>query len=298
MKLRLLLIFVIALTASCSTQKSTSKIKTVDNKWEFLLDENLSQWDKYIGVPHYSVDLEGYEKGDGMRGTAIGLNKDPLNVFTTSKVNNEIILNVSGEIYGGLSTKKEYENYHLSLEFKWGTKQYEPRLKDKRDSGVLYHAQEPHGQFWNVWMRAPEMQIQEGDCGDFFPLAGVGYDIKASKTIENNKNYSIYNPKGELTTFATGDKGNCKRIPGYEKPNGEWNTLELICIGDKAFHIVNGKVVMALENGFQYGKDGSSRIPLTKGKIQFQSEAAEVYYKNIKIKTINKLPKAIQEQLN
>ena len=36
---------------------------------------------------------------------------------------------------------------------------------------------------------------------------------------------------------------------------------------------------------------------LTKGKIQFQSEACEVYYKNIRIKNISKLPKNIKKQL-
>src|SRR5210317_888730 len=93
--------------------------------------------------------VEGYQKGDGKRGTPIGLNNDPLNVFSVVEMDGQQVLKVSGEVYGGLSTKQEFENYHLSLEFKWGTKKYEPRLQDKRDSGILYHAQEPHGQFWN-----------------------------------------------------------------------------------------------------------------------------------------------------
>lgn len=300
MKYKCIVILLIAMVTSCKTMnspiKETEMTTSENGNWEFLLDENLSQWDKFLGVPHYSVDLEGYVKGDGKKGTPIGLNKDPLNVFSVEKVNEEMVLNITGEIYGGLSTKKEYENYHLSFEFKWGTKQYEPRLKDKRDSGVLYHAQEPHGQFWNVWMRAPEMQVQEGDCGDFFPLAGVGADVRASKIKEGEKDYWTYNPKGELTTFASGGKGRCKRGENHEKPNGEWNTLELICIGDKSYHIVNGIVVMALENGIQFNEDGEP-ISLTKGKIQLQSEAAEVYYKNIKIRKVEMLPASIAKKV-
>lgn len=264
-------------------------------QWEYLLDENLTKWDIFMGVPHHSVALEGFEKGDGMKGTPIGLGKDPLNVFTVVKEKNELILQVTGEIYAGLSTKRDYEDYHLSFEFKWGEKQYEPRLKDKRDSGILYHGQEPHGQFWNVWLRAPEMQVQETDCGDFHPLAGVSMDIKATQRNEGGNDYWFYDPKGKHRTFRSGPGGSCRRSENFEKPNGEWNLLELICIGDKAYHIVNGRIVMVLENSKQY-VDGIGQS-LTKGKIQIQSEAAEVYYKNIKVRTVNKLPKPYAKQL-
>ena len=70
-------------------------------------------------------------------------------------------------------------------------------------------------------------------------------------------------------------------MDNFENPHGEWSRLELICIGNKAYHIVNGTVVMALENSSEYNKEDIGS-PLTKGKIQLQSEAAEVYYKNIK----------------
>ncbi len=292
MKTKILFLFTLLLSLSFITNAQKKQ-----KDWEFLLDKDLSKWDIFIGVPHTTVNLDGYEKGDGMHGTPVGLNKDPLHVFTVTKTKKDVpVLNVSGEIYGGLSTKKEYENYHLVFYVKWGTKQWEPRLKDKRDSGVLYHAQEPHGQFWNVWMKAPEMQVQETDSGDFFPLAGVSMEVKATKREENGKEFWFYDPKGELKTFKTGANGRCRRIEDFEKPHGEWNKLELICLGDKAYHIVNGKVVMALENSLEYDKEGNA-TPLTKGKIQFQSEAAEVYYKNIKIRSITKLPKKIAAQL-
>lgn len=294
MKTTLLLLVLSICFFSCKSLKTSEKENP--QSWEFLLDKSLSKWDVFMGVPHYSVELEGYEKGDGMKGTPIGLNKDPLHVFTTSQEGEEIVLNVSGEIYGGLSTKKEYENYHLSFEMKWGARKYEPRLNDLRDSGVLYHAQEPHGQFWNVWMKAPEMQVQDTDCGDFFPLAGVGMDIRASKIKENGEEFWIYDPKGELRHIKSGPGGRCKRIANYEKPRGQWNHLELICIGNKAYHIVNGKVVMVLENSVSFNENAAP-TPLTKGKIQFQSEAAEVYYKNIKIRPVDALPEAIAQQI-
>jgi len=81
-----------------------------------------------------------------------------------------------------------------------------------------------------------------------------------------------------------------------EKPHGEWNTLELICFEGTSYHIVNGKVVMALYNSRYKNNDGKI-VPLTKGRIQIQSEAAEVFYKNIQIKSIKKLPRKFKRQL-
>jgi hypothetical protein len=82
---------------------------------------------------------------------------------------------------------------------------------------------------------------------------------------------------------------NVKKYPdGMEKPNGEWNTLDLYSVGQTSLHMVNGKLVMRLENSreIKEGKD----VPLTGGKIQIQSEGAEVFYRNIKIRPINTLP--------
>lgn len=45
---------------------------------------------------------------------------------------------------------------------------------------------------------------------------------------------------------------------------------------------------MALTNSSY--KDGSGRKPLTHGKIQLQSEAAEVFYKDIQIQNITAIP--------
>ncbi|MGB5264547.1 MAG: DUF1080 domain-containing protein [Lutimonas sp.] len=296
MKKILIVISLGTILISSSNQNSESIDQQSESNWEFLLDENLSKWDIFMGVPHYSVELEGYEKGDGMNGTPIGLNRDPLNVFSVKIVDEDLVLQISGQIYAGLSTKTEFENYHFSAEFKWGNKQWEPRLNDKKDSGILYHCQEPYGQFWNVWMRAPEMQVQEGDCGDFHPLAGVAMDIRAKEVIENGESLWVYDPKGEVRTFKSGGQGRCKKSINYENSIDQWNLLELVCLGDKSYHIVNGKVVMVLENSVQFNADGT-RIKLTKGKIQLQSEAAEVFYKNIKITNIDFLPEAIALQV-
>jgi Domain of Unknown Function (DUF1080) len=48
----------------------------------------------------------------------IGKNQDPKNVFTVEGG----MIRVSGEVFGCFTTEKEYKNYHLVVEFKWGTK--------------------------------------------------------------------------------------------------------------------------------------------------------------------------------
>ena len=55
-----------------------------------------------------------------------------------------------------------------------------------------------------------------------------------------------------------------------EKPLGQWNRLECICKGGSITNILNGKIVNAATNA-------SHR----RGKILFQSEGAEVFFRRI-----------------
>jgi hypothetical protein len=66
-----------------------------------------------------------------------GLNNDPDHVFL---VENGTI-HVSGKEFGYVITKREFANYYLRAEFKWGEGTYAPREGQARDSGILYHVQ-------------------------------------------------------------------------------------------------------------------------------------------------------------
>ncbi|MDB5158436.1 MAG: hypothetical protein JWR50_3143 [Mucilaginibacter sp.] len=275
---------------------TTAFTQELTHKWTSLLTKDGRNFDVFIGIPHTSLtSLPGWNKGDGMNGgTPLGLNNDPLHVFTIKMVDGQPVLHISGEIFGGYSTKKEYSNYHLKVEFKWGEKKYEPKLTVKRDNGILYHGKEPHGQFWHVWLRAPEFQVQEGDMGDMFFLAGVSADVHSMlKDSTDKKSGWIYDPAAPLHPFASvGTPANSvSHLKGdFEKPNGEWNVLELYCYGDKAVSVVNGHVVMVAESLRTVLKEGSTPSPLIDGHIQFQSEGAEAYYRNIQIKKLDKMP--------
>ncbi|MGB5943958.1 MAG: ThuA domain-containing protein [Leeuwenhoekiella sp.] len=269
--------------------------RPLTKKWSNLLDGGLHKnWDVYIGAPHATVkNLEGVDpNSDGKNATALGLNNDPKNVFGLDE---EQVLHITGEIYGALTSKKEYGNYHLKLQFKWGEKIWEPRLKRKKDNGILYHCTGRQGKFWNVWMKSQEFQVQEGDMGDFYSLAGTEILIPSKRAV-NGKDFK-YVKNGELQKFSSIDRAipsHCDKDVDHENPEGEWNTLELICYEGTSLHIVNGNVVMALFNSKYKNADGQI-VPLHKGKIQIQSEAAEAYYKKIEIKSIREIPSKYQK---
>jgi hypothetical protein len=102
-------------------------------------------------------------------------------------------------------------------------------------------------------MKSIECQIQEGDTGDFWLVDGTSI-TSDGKTQRN---------------------GRIIKKKDAEKPTGEWNTVEVICDGDKIQHIVNGVLV----------NEGTG-ASVTKGKILFQSEGAEVFYRKIELKTL------------
>jgi len=268
-------------------------------KWTDLFATNPNKnWDVFIGAPHATVkDLDDVDPtSNGKNTEPLGLNKDPKEVFVFKKVKDENVLHISGEIYGALISKQEFENYHLKLQFKWGDKVWEPRLLRKRDSGILYHSQGSYTSFWNVWMASQEFQVQETDVGDYYGLVNVLIDIPSEKK-EGEKEFK-YLKKGDLNSFSSLQRfppNHCNKGFDNEKPHGEWNTLELICYEGTSLHIVNGKVVMALYNS-KYRNAENQIVPLTKGRIQIQSEAAEVYYKNVQIKSINSIPKTFKKQ--
>jgi hypothetical protein len=266
-------------------------------EWTPLLDKKLSKWEVYLSYRHqlgYKGEMPKDENGQEIQ--PIGYNK-PNNVFTMIQENGEPVLKVSGEIYGCVFTKQEFENYHLKLKVKWGNKKWVPRMNEDMDSGILYHSQGTCGvDYWRSWMLSQELQIIEKSIGDYWSIASSRIDIPAQKA-ESLPGF-IYDPKGTVTSLGSGTgNGNfCQAKANYEKPNGEWNEVELITYGDKSLHIVNGQVVMTLSNS-RY-MDGEVSKPLVKGKIQLQSEAAEVYFKDVQIRNITGIPKQYASYFN
>jgi len=214
-----------------------------------------------------------------------GKNKDPENVFTV----HDNLIHISGKTFGGLVTEKEYENYHLVVEYKWGDKTWPPREKATRDSGILLHCVGEDGAAGNgAWLESIECQMIEGGTGDFILVKGKN---QPSLTVEAEKrgNQFYYKPGAPAMEFKSGRINWYARDPDWkdvkdfrgkddmEKPVGQWNTLECICKGDTITNILNGKVV-----------NKGTKASHTKGKILFQSEGAELFFRKIDLKPLAK----------
>ncbi len=260
------------------------------DRWTPLFNgRDLSGWETFLGRPHRQVEVPGQQRNQqGEYLDAVGVDSDARGVFSVVQMDGEPAIRISGEIYGALTTRAEHENYHLRFEFKWGEKKWPPREQAGRDSGCCYHAVGPHGASYGFWMQSCEFQIQEGDCGDFYSLAGVIVDAEGDPVKPGD-------PKTELTYRKGAPQvvGHTRRIirnQANEKPHGQWNALDLYCLGQTSVHVVNGTPNMVL-SGLRRRVDGRD-VPLTKGRIQFQSEGAEVFYRRVAMRTIREIPRA------
>ena len=145
------------------------------------MDKDLTQGDNYLSFQFQT----GYDRSepkdkDGNLLSPVGVYQNEYQVFTVIEEENEPVLKISGEIYGGIFTKEEYANYHLKLQVKWGDKKSDPRQDLLKDSGILHHSIGPHGaEYWRSWMLSQEFQIMEGHMGDYWSQANSAIDIKA-----------------------------------------------------------------------------------------------------------------------
>lgn len=259
-------------------------------EWVPLLDRDLSEWEMYLSYRHKDGYTGEMPTEGGKAITPIGYNKNVNNVFSMVEEDGKPVLRISGEVYGCVFTKQEYENYHLKLKVKWGDKKWEPRKNKLKDSGVLYHSIGESGvDHWRAWMLSQELQIMEGHMGDYWAIASSAIDVRAFMP-EGNMN-TVASTRQPFLPLGAGTElsGFCLRSTDHESPEGEWTEIELVCFEDKSLHIVNGHVVMVLQNS-RYMDNGKT-VPLTRGKIQLQSEATEVFYKDVKIRSIEELPK-------
>ena len=224
-------------------------------------------WARTKGIPKHGPaivlfngkDLNGFDTF--LPGT--GLNSDPNHVFT---VENGMV-HVSGTEMGYFITRQDYRNYYLRAEFKWGAGTYAPRLGQARDSGILYNIQGPN----KVWPRSVEFQINEGCTGDFWMTDGAA--------LTGKDGVRVTGPAGSAKKIDRFNKGPWKNVVGYrdpanelEKLHGEWNVVELVNRDGHVWQYVNGKLA----------NEGTDAFPAS-GKILFQSEGAEVYFRNMKL---------------
>lgn len=211
-----------------------------------------------------------------------GKNHDPKGVFTVSKGN----IVISGEEYGCITTEKEYANYKLVLDFKWGNRTFAPRVDRARDSGLLIHSQGKDGAYGGVWMNSIECQLIEGGSGDFI-VVGDGsenFAITCPVAPEMQGSSHIYQPGGEMVTIHKGRINWLHRDPDWkdvlgfrgandvEKPVGKWNRMIVYARGNSIDVYLNGVLVNQAVN-----------VKPSRGRIQIQSEGAELFVRKVEL---------------
>src|SRR5438270_77804 len=250
-------------------------------------------WTTWMQQPAPSSEVPGLQRdADGKYTEPIGSGRDPLKVFTIVRdVDGRPAIRISGEVFGELRSTRAFKNYRLKLQFKWGDKKWPPREKPDtpRDSGLLYHVHAPPGEGGRTWARSIELQIQEHDVGDLYAI-GSAIAVRPKARAGTQPPLYDYDPAGEWTFFSQiqGASGRCIKQPDNEKRTGDWNAVELIVFGEDAIHIVNGKVVMRLHGPVRI--DGDVPAPVTSGQIILQSEGAEVFFRDIAIRSITAIP--------
>ncbi len=224
----------------------------------------------------------------------IGTSRDLSGDFAVKSVDGKPAIWIKGESWGALVHRADLSNYHLRLEYKWGEKTYAPRETQPRNNGLLYHTHGQPGEVFGTWQPSAEFEIMKGSTG---MIVMVGGQMRAKTTAVSDPTiiapHLRFRRGGRAVEMVNGTPTwNVEAASDAEKPIGQWNILDLYVVGDRAVHVVNGVPVAEVRDLAIVKPDGS-RVPLTHGQIQLQSEGAETWFRAISVEPIKALPRIV-----
>jgi len=169
------------------------------------------------------------------------INNEPGSNPDTTWTVKDGIIHCTGTPFGYLRTQQSYADYKLHVEYRWAD-----TTTEAPNSGIFVFTTGPDNFFLP---KAIEAQLKMGNAGDWVLLSkgtldGIQYDGIA-KAVPR---------KGEPS----------------EKPRGEWNSVEIVALGNTVEVKVNG----VLQNT---GKD----VYTDAGQICLQSEGGAIQFRNI-----------------
>jgi hypothetical protein len=252
---------------------------------------DLAAWQGWLGYANPAVT---YRKEPGA--APIGTGRDLAGDFAVRTVDGAPAIWIKGETWGSLIHRADLRDYHLRLQFKWGTATYAPRLKLPQNNGLLYHTHGAPGAVFGTWSPSVEFEIMRGSTG---MLVTAGKEVRGRTEVAYDPKliqpYLRYRLGGREIDMINGTPTwNVEAASDAEHAPGEWNTLDLYVVGNRAVHVVNGVPVAQVRDLATITPDGT-RQPLTHGRIQLQSEGAETWFRNITVEPIKKLPRIVAE---
>ena len=158
--------------------------------------------------------------------------------------------------------------------------------QSRRDSGLLYFFTGADGAFGKgPWPCSIECQIQENDVGDIYFVGTEG-----ATTVDPSKKdakQQTFKPAGD--PYSTPSADNIRVIRSEMLEQDGWNTVEVVLQSDSATHIINGKANNVLTNAKGTGpRESAQMISVKKGKILLQAEGAEVWYRKVEVRPLEK----------
>ncbi len=183
--------------------------------------------------------------------------------------------------FGVITHDDTFSRFHLVFEYRWLEKRFAPRKEALRDAGLLYHASATH----KIWPDSLEYQVQEGDSADIVFLKQQGWTWhhpEPDQAPEGQGKPGMLPEYGGTITPSNRDFDYFGRYPEHDHLTG-WNRVEVIVHADEsAEHFLNGHTRARLANFVR--PDGS---PLKEGKICLQLEAAELQYRDVRIRELD-----------
>lgn len=172
--------------------------------------------------------------------------------------------------HGLFYTQKKYSRFILRFEYKWGLRVVANNFKDwQHDAGVYYHVVND-----KIWPEGVEYQIRYDQITDT-NHTGNFWGVPFEWTCDETGHFAMPSEGGKVQPAKKGQRL-AKITRAFNGMNDQWNTCEIIVMANKySIHKLNGEIInMALN------------MPMSSGKIGFQSETSEIFYRNIRIKEI------------
>ena len=179
------------------------------------------------------------------------------------------------DTHGLFYTTKSYSKYILKFEYKWGTKIANNFGDYQYDAGCYYHVIDD-----KIWPTGIEYQIRFdhtknlNHTGDFW-ASGVTFQWYAGK---DSLTFLHPDQGGKPQAIRSGEHL-ATPSSNYHALDNQWNQCEVIVMGNEyAIHKLNGDVV-----------NMAADLSVGQGIIGFQSETAEIWYRNIQIKVVEEI---------